>query len=83
MDIKIILCDGTYYIGELESTNNNIVNLKNVYTINSTIRDDKILVLGNIKYVDSSKMVFCNYQYIANADNNTVKSYLEFIEKDK
>ena len=57
--------------------------MKDVYIMNTSIRDDKVIILNNISYIDNSEVLFNSYQYIARANNVAKNSYLRFNNESK
>ncbi len=83
MSIKIISISNNLYIGTVEDINPSFVVLKDVYTINNTIRDNKTIVLGKVKYIKKGIASFSQFDYIADADDSLIELYMKVISDEK
>lgn len=71
-----------HFIGMKNSDKNNETILNNVYVINETIRSDRKNNLCKLKYIKNENVIFSNYLFIAEADDEMKEKYLSIIEKE-
>lgn len=79
-DVIILALSNRMIIGQLVEDTEDYIILDNVLTINGTVRDDKHIIFGQLKY-NSNPVTFKNYEYKSKAKSRICELYNNYLKE--